>query len=275
MHRTLAVWLALIPCLATASEDDAFLPAAAGHLQIGRYSPTEDDLHWAGWVGAELSLLRLYETTLAGGGQIETVMGDTRRAFDATQVNYHLGLRMSRPVGAYTLDLFFHHVSRHEVDREKVPAVDWNVLGVRAARRFRRGAQDVRVELGLGHTTLASLINYGWEATVRAEANLLRHGVATLYLNLDVRAVSAEAKADFPRDGFVDSLIEGGLRWSGDHRWVETFLAFERRNDVFLQVPGVRSRLLYGLRLDFSSGGWRRPWLSRAGQACRSCGAPR
>jgi hypothetical protein len=36
---------------------------------------------------------------------------------------------------------------------------------------------------------------------------------------------------------------------------LETFAAFERRNDVLLLVPAIRDRLLLGFRIRYLSGG--------------------
>ena len=52
-----------------------------------------------------------------------------------------------------------------------------------------------------------------------------------------------------PRGDFADLTAEGGVRWRFGPRSVEVFAAFERRNDVFLEVPSVRDRALLGFRI--------------------------
>ena len=37
-------------------------------------------------------------------------------------------------------------------------------------------------------------------------------------------------------------------------RIFEAFAAYERRNDVFLLVPGARDRALFGIRIRFAEG---------------------
>jgi hypothetical protein len=74
-------------------------------------------------------------------GDVETIIGSTRRAFDASQANYHLETGGRWLWHGVTVNPFFHHVSRHLSDREKEQAVDWNMLGVRADARFSPGGQ--------------------------------------------------------------------------------------------------------------------------------------
>jgi hypothetical protein len=62
------------------------------------------------------------------------------------------------------------------------------------------------------------------------------------------RFVSAEPTQDLPRGDFLDSLAEGGIRFERDSHAAEFFVAFERRNDVYVELPGVRDRALVGIR---------------------------
>jgi hypothetical protein len=52
-----------------------------------------------------------------------------------------------------------------------------------------------------------------------------------------------------PRGDFTDWTLEGVLRWEKDGRVLEAFVSAEKRNDVFLEVPGSRQRALLGLRV--------------------------
>jgi hypothetical protein len=142
---------------------------------------------------------------------------------------------------------FFHHVSRHAVDRPKVQAVDWNLMGVRGRAHFADGRG--RVTAGVGRVLGDSPVGYEWEFTGRAEWEPVRR----LYVMADVRRVAVEPVPEFPRGSFTDWSLEGGVRWRSGPRVLnvvlDAFAAFERRNDVFLQAPGVRERLLVGFRL--------------------------
>jgi hypothetical protein len=177
---------------------------------------------------------------------VETILGWERRPFEANQVNYHLELGLSRPIGAMTASLFFHHVSRHAVDRDKPEAVDWNVLGAGLSGHV---ARVLRIRASVGHTTIASLVGYEWEFTAGLTADLAR----AFYVSGDVRYVTVDPDPAFPRDDFADLRGEAGVRWvRGEATALAFFAAFERRNDVLLLVPAVRDRLLLGFRVGYS-----------------------
>ena len=243
-----------LPALAGHAQGVAWLPEAGLRLAAIRYSKTEPQFKWSGWIGGGLGLLRVGRATLRVDTDVETIIGNEQRTFDANQANYHLEAGARAALGAYQAQLFYHHVSRHSEDRAKTQAVDWNILGVRLGRRFD-GYVPVRVLVGVGQTTQVSLVGYEWELTGRVQAELPVHvggegaDGGALYGDADLRYVQAHASPEFPRDSFLDARFEGGLRLRRAARRAALFLAFERRNDVFLLEPGARSRLLIGLRL--------------------------
>lgn len=243
----LAVLLSLAAALPAAGDPPSFLPDAFARLKAARYVPADLDQVWTGWIGAGADLLRIGRVTAELTADVETIIGRERRAFDANQANYHLAGAARVALGRYEVAPFFHHVSRHSVDRPKTRAVDWNMLGVRASAPLPRGRG--RVTAGLGHTTQVSLVGYGWEITGRADVELLKRAFGEGYAALDLRRVSAEATSAFPRGSFVDVTVEGGARWRRGHRTLDTFAAFERRNDVLVEVPRARDRLLLGFRV--------------------------
>jgi hypothetical protein len=239
--------LGLFVCLAGgvrpgAAADVELLPEVGLRLEAARYTPTERDFHFSGWMGAGAGLLRVGSTTAYFDGDIETILGWGRRPFEATQVDYHLEPGLRWPLGPFAGSLFFHHVSRHLVDRDKPEAVDWNVLGVRLSGPAE-GA--VRVRAGVGHTTQASLVGYRWELTGGVTADL---GTAA-YVSGDVRYVTVDPDPAFPRGNFADIRAELGGRWRRGGAALVLFAAFERRNDVLLLVPLVKDRLLLGFRI--------------------------
>jgi hypothetical protein len=221
------------------------------HLEAARYAPSEQALRWTTWIGGGASLVRVRGISAYGSAEVETIVGDERRAFDATQANYHLEIGLAARRAGLDLNPFFHHVSRHLVDRPKPEAVDWNVLGLRLSRRLER-AVPARLTVGIGHTTLASLVGYGWELTARAEAEWPRERPAAGYAIASARALTAQPSAQFPRDGFVDLAIEAGARVHREARVLSLFAAFERRHDVFVDRPGERDRALIGFRVLFA-----------------------
>jgi hypothetical protein len=236
---------------AARADDAVLLPEASLRLAALRYASDEAQFKWSGWIGGGLTLVRAAGTGLRVDADVETIIGGQQRTFDANQANYQLEVSLRREFGATEVQAVFHHVSRHLEDRPKTQAVDWNLLGLRVARRFG-GAWPARVEIGFGRTTQVSLVGYRWELSGRARAERAL-GAAQAgtsgYGDLRLRFMQAEATPAFPRDGFVDAHLEAGLRLRRDTRHAALFLAFERRNDVFLLEPGARSRMIVGLRL--------------------------
>jgi hypothetical protein len=252
--RGVLLLAALLPLAAAApvsADPPAFLPEAFARLRAARYVPADDDQAWTGWIGAGADLLRAGRVTVEFTADVETIIGRERRTFDANQANYHLAGAARIGVGRFEVAPFFHHVSRHLVDRPKTQAVDWNMLGVRATAPLpdARG----RVTVGVGHTIQVSLVGYGWELTARSEVDLLKRDFGRVYAALDLRHVTAESVPAFPRGSFTDWTVEGGARWRSGPRSLDTFAAFERRNDVFVETPGARDRLLLGFRIGLAS----------------------
>src|SRR6185503_12490160 len=126
---------ASVLCVPPASSAADFLPAVSLHLEAARYAPVKPDLYWTGTMGGGADVFGAFGFRGYIVGEVETIIGSTRRAFDATQANYHLETGGRWQAHGVTVNPFFHHVSRHLSDREKAPAVDWNMLGVRAEAR--------------------------------------------------------------------------------------------------------------------------------------------
>ena len=241
----LATLVVLAPLTSAAAD---FLPAVSLHLEAARYAPVETDLHWTGTMGGGADVIGIGGFRAYIVGEVETIIGSTRRAFDATQGNYHLETGGRWLVRGVTVNPFFHHVSRHLSDRQKAPAVDWNMLGVRAQATLGAGRR-ARVGGGIGHTTLASLVGYRWEVTGHGDVDLLRRDRTSGYGAARARLMTIDPDPALPRGDFLDWALEGGVRFRREHRVFEGFAAYERRNDVFLLVPGARDRGLFGIRI--------------------------
>jgi hypothetical protein len=227
------------------------LPEASLRLRAARYLPSDASQRWQGWIGAGAGLARFGGATAYFTADVETVIGDERRGFDANQANYHLEAGLRHRAGPGDATLFFNHVSRHYVDRPKTPAVDWNELGARYAWPLRAGTRPVRATVSLGRTTLASLVGYRWIASAEVDAEPARAGPAALFLRAAVRAVAVDPEPALDRGSFVDASAEAGPRWSRDGRTLDVFAAVERRNDVFLEVPERRDRAMIGFRISY------------------------
>jgi hypothetical protein len=236
---------------ATAGADVQLLPDVSLHLEAARYAPAETDMDWMGWIGGGAALFGVGATRGYFTADVETIIGNARRTFDASQANYHLEAGLHHRLGArWEVAAFFNHVSRHASDREKEQAVDWNILGGRLAGH-RPGRVPLAFVVGLGHTTLASLVGYRWEATGRLDVAFPLGTKSEAYLIGRARYVTIDETPEFPRGDFLDRSAEGGLRWRREESSLELYAAWERRNDVFLVVPGARSRGLFGFRIEY------------------------
>jgi hypothetical protein len=244
----LAVLVLLAAAPAAATEPAKFLPEGSLRMMGARYLPAERDFQWDTWVGGEIGLVRWSGTTLLVGVEVETILGDELRAFDANQANYHLEGALKRPWGRRTVEVFFSHVSRHAEDRPKPQTVDWNVLGLRLSGPLSRRPFPTRFLVSAGPTTRSSLVEYRFEAVGRLEADVVEKPWGAFYLSAMVRGVKTESTAVLPRSGFLDVNAEGGARIRRGQRSLHLFAAYERRNDVYLLVPELRNRALLGLR---------------------------
>jgi len=237
-----------------ASADVELLPDVSLRLEGSRYVPSEDAFVWDTWIGGGAGVLRVEAATAYVTADVETILGRERRAFDANQVGYHLEAGVRVVAGRIVVVPFFHHVSRHVVDRPKTELVDWNVVGVRVAGHLPFG-ENGRYSASVGHTVEWRGVGYEWELEGAFDLELARRSWGGPYLGAEMRFVTVDPEGRFARGDFVDFLGEGGLRYGRGGRTVELFVAYEHRNDVFVLVPGVRDRALFGLRGGFGSSG--------------------
>jgi hypothetical protein len=235
-------------------ERPQFLTDTSLRLTAARYAPAEVDLHWDGWIGAGVGVARWRETTLYLEGDVETVLGTQRRAFEANQSNYHLELGLRRAMSWGEGSFYIHHVSRHAVDRAKDIPVDWNVVMVSARREFEVLHRTTRLGATFGSMLHVSTVGYRREARATVEQDVYVRGAARTYLEAEVRAMKTQPTDLFPREGFIDARLEAGVRLVRERRSFEAFAAFERRNDVLLLEPAARKRVVIGLRLGLSAG---------------------
>ena len=243
----LALTVLLAPLASSAAD---FLPAVSLHLEAARYAPVKPDLYWTTTIGGGADVFGVGGFRGYIVGDVETIIGSTRRAFDASQANYHLETGGRWLFHGVTVNPFFHHVSRHLSDREKAPAVDWNMLGVRAEARLGT-SRRARIGGSVGHTTLASLVGYRWELTAHGDLEVFRGERTAGYGAARARFVTVDPEPELSRGDFLDWAVEGGFRFRNEHRVFDAFAAYERRNDVLLLVPSVLTRGLFGIRFRF------------------------
>lgn len=232
-----------------APDEARVFPEFGLHLMGARYAPTEDDLHWTSWIGGSLSVFRIRQTIVYGSAEVETLAGNTRRGIDATQAAYQLEIGLRHRHRDWLFEGFFHHVSRHLIDRKKESGIDWNVMGLRALKQIPRGlGVPVRAGASFGYVNLASVVGYKFILTGRIDADLWEHGDAGVYLRMAGRLVTVEPEEPFLRGDFVDLWIETGGRLARGKQLAELYVAYERRNDVYLDQSAKLDRALLGIR---------------------------
>jgi hypothetical protein len=256
-----ALVFALLPAAVRAGDVELF-PDVSVQLEGAYYVPPEDAFVWDTWVGGGAGLVRVKAAMAYITADVETILGRERRTFDANQVNYHLEAGLRIQTGRHLVIPFFHHVSRHLVDRPKTQLVDWNIVGVRVTGPLPPASPLAgRYSASVGHTVEWRTVGYQWELTGVLDLEVLRRPWGTPYLRADVRFVTVDAQGSLPRGDFADFLGQVGVRFASGGRNLDLFVAFERRNDVFLFVPGVRDRALLGLGIGFAPGGSAGPNL--------------
>jgi hypothetical protein len=258
MPRVLLAFAALASVVpALHAQPAQFLTDTSLRLTAARYAPVEADIHWDGWIGAGIGLARFRGVTAHLDGDVETVLGSQRRLFEATQSNYHLELGLRRPLSRGEVSVFLHHVSRHAVDRERDPPIDWNVVSVGARGPFEMpgpGRIQSRWQASAGRMLHVSNLGYRWEARAATEHDVLRRAWGKAIVGAELRAIKAVPTALFPRGSFFDAKLEAAVRLVRERRSFEAFVAAERRNDVHLLRPDARRRVMIGLRLGLSAG---------------------
>jgi hypothetical protein len=237
--------------------DATFLPDLSLHLSGAHYAPAGPSLQWTTWIGGGFELLRVERVTAFADGDIETVVGNERRGFDANQVNYHLDTGVRLSLGEWKTALVLSHVSRHLSDREKGYGIDWNQVVVRGGRGFGAARRlPLHVAVSLGYTIQHAVrVHYDWEANAQLLGELVLHGKKRAYARLDLRGVTTDG-GDVPaRSGFLDARLEGGWMFERDRKRLDLFVAYEHRNDVFVTEPGSRDRALFGFRFGLPAEG--------------------
>ncbi len=247
--------LLLLPAPAGAG-DVELLPEVTVQLAGAAYVPADDAFAWDTWIGGGAGLLRVKTATAYLTADVETILGRERRAFDANQANYHLegGLRLR--LGRQLVVPFFHHVSRHVVDRPKTQLVDWNLLGVRVTGPLPQSFPlAARYAASVARTVHTRGVGYQWEIVGVLDVEVAQLPWGAPYLRADARLVTVDPEAGLAPGDFVDFVGQGGLRFHRGGRNLDLFAAYEHRNDVFVLLPGARDRALFGLRIGFAPGG--------------------
>ena len=235
---------------AAAAEDVKFLPFFGPNLEAARYFPANEEFAWVAWIGATVDIVERGKWSAYFDPNVETILGHRIHSFEAVQANYSLEVGVRRDVGAGRITGFYHHVSRHIQDRDKLGLVDWNLLGAAVGGPWpkdwnRRGGYLASI----GFATLSSGVDYEWEGRAALDLDVWAKANKGVFVLADVRIVGANPSPGFARGSFADFRGEAGFRRSEGSSQLALYVAYEHRNDARVSGALVVDRVLLGFRL--------------------------
>lgn len=231
-----------------ASSYPTFLAAYRFHLNAARLVTNHVAFDWATEFGGDVDLVDFGWGRVNGLVNFETILGHERGAFDPTQGNYTLAVRLDWRARGTNLGAVFHHVSRHLSDRAKAFPIDWNMVGLVARRQFQRGAVRLDTRSHLLAVTKRSFVDYRTEFGLGVMATQPVRPRATVFTGGEV-VVRRVARSVFGRGALVGARFESGLRLAGTRAGLDLFVAVERRIDADPVALGTPSWALFGFRI--------------------------
>jgi hypothetical protein len=220
-----------LPTTAVAPASTDFLTHYNFHLSADALATNDPRFSWQTHFGGDLDLVDYVAGRMNILVDYEAILGHEQRLFDPNQGTYTLESSVSVRAGATEIAGVLHHVSRHLSDRPKRFPIAWNVLAVRALRRFEAARSTIDAQVGAGRVTERVFVDYRWTGNVDLVARrpvTARVGVFAHVLS-DVFLVD---RALAGRDAQTEGRLEGGVRLIGHGGAVELFAGIERRIDA-------------------------------------------
>ena len=182
---------------------------------------------------------------------LETGVGEERRAIDPTQTNYTMDLSVFTRLPRGAFGVTFHHTSRHRADREHPGAPSWNMLGLSYGDRLCVGSFDVEFMGRWLGTITSSEVDYGQEFNTYLRVLRPLNGRVSLIGELDGAAVRTD-ESMFGRDYQYGGSAHVGLRFRGGAGAGEILIGRERRidPDIFVRRPKRWTRLAFRFVVD-------------------------
>lgn len=182
---------------------------------------------------------------------LETGVGEERRAIDPTQTNYTMDLSVFARLPRGELGVTFHHVSRHRADREHPGSPSWNMLGLSYGERFQLGTFDVAIMGRLLGTITRSEVDYDYEADASLRVLRPLNGRVSVIAEL-VGATALTEEDVFGRQYVYGGSAHLGLRFRGAAGAGELLVGRERRvdPDIFVRRPIRWTRLVFRFVID-------------------------
>ena len=241
--------LAVVACAvpALAQQPVQFVPRYEFHMGAEHLSGDNPRYVWDADFGGAMDVVDYGLGRFTFWANYNVVMGEQLRMFDPNSGNYILAGSTSARLPGVEVAGVFYHQSRHLSDRIKVPAVAWNMMGVRLTHEDTTGRTQWRASTDIRRVVQHALVDYRWEIDTNARAQVtLRPGVSVVG-NGGVRVLGVDGTlARGTQKGFIG---EGGVRLEGTGGAIELFLGAERRIDPYPVEFGSATWLKAGFRL--------------------------
>lgn len=248
MSRVLCA-LAFVACAvpALAEQPVRFVPHYDFHMGAEHLSGDNPRYVWDADFGGAMDVVDYGLGRFTFWANYNVMMGEQIRIFDPNSGNYILAGSVSVRLPGVEAAGVFYHQSRHLSDRNNMPAVAWNMMGVRLIHDDTDGRTQWRASTDIRGTVQHALVDYRWEVDTNARAQrALRPGVA-LVGNGGIRVVGVDGTL---RRGTQTGFIgEGGVRLEGEGGAIELFVGAERRIDPYPVEFGSSTWLKAGFRL--------------------------
>ena len=209
-----------------------FLTAYRLHLNGIRTTDNGDrSFGWDADIGADLDLFDLGFVRGNLFVNIESIVGDERRAIDPNQNNYTIDTTIFVRLPRGALGVTFHHISRHLADRLNTDAVAWNMAGLNYADRLRLGPAELYYSAAAYARVLRAGVDYEYEFNARVRLEIPFESRVALILDVDGTAVEVDRDI-YGRPMQHGARLESGLRIRGRAGTAEVILGRERRIDA-------------------------------------------
>jgi hypothetical protein len=250
MLRALAVLLARAPvtaCLVLGGASSAlaqpapsvppastatFLTRSDAYLSWAVLKSGDPRFSWNARLGFDLDLVDYKAGRFNLAAESESVLGSERRIFDLTFGNYMVEASSTYRVRKAEIAAVFHHISRHLSDRDNLATIAWNVLQVRATRRFAVGASTLSAQVEAGRVLQHTYVDYVWTSDLRLSLQRPVNERLALFGGASGGLIGVN-RQKLDRDRQYGARVEAGVHINGSAGAVELFASYERRIDAY------------------------------------------
>ena len=211
----------------------------------------ESQFKWDTDIAADMDI---FDFDVLRGGvfiNVETMVGDERRAIDPNQNNYTIDVSVFARLPRGEYGVTFHHLSRHRADRENPGSPSWNMLGFSYGDRVTIGATALDVGGRWLGTITRSEVDYEGEFSGYLRLIHPLTDRVSVIGEIDGTAVWVDERV-FGRDTQYAGQAHGGVRIRGGVGALELLVGGERRidADIFTRQPFRWTRFSFRFVVD-------------------------